>query len=470
MSRTRHQSLIACAILFLPLLAFAQKEQNIDQEFSRNTTSHARFYEWVRQFTSMGRSYAVVIGVSNYHNGFPHLESPEHDAIRMKDFLLNQAEFDKVYLLTNSAATPDRIGRLMEDIIPRPLGRNDRFLFYFSGHGTQRQIERPGGSKTMGYLALADAGPDEYSKMISMESINHWDDVLGNARHVLFVLDSCFSGLAGIQPKSSPKDMELKRLSQYAHHLVTAGAADEISVASMQRWGGSLFTSAFIDGASGRADAVNADFGKDGVVSLKELMTYIGQRIDNESAVSKGIKMSPQISVLQSSSEGEFFFLDQGKKDFVPDTGVAAKLYGATIESYGPAPDYRKVPEDLQEVFLAVKNMVEMSNSDDPPMFFVGLWKYYIEDEPYSASGLTISPSHMRNLRQTQTGFEGEVYFPKEMLTRKAILNKQPNPAGVYEVHLRADLKNIFTIVGKKRLGEGKEIHLLDFRAGAQTD
>lgn len=461
MSNLHSRILLVGSILFVPLLCFSQgPEQSIDKEFTRNNSVHANFFEWARQFTGMGRSYAVVIGVSNYQkNGFPKLESPQHDAIRVKDFLLDQ-EFDRVYVLTNAAATPERVGRLMDEVIPALAGRNDRFLFYFSGHGTQRQV----GSKTLGYLALADSGPTEYSKMIDMESVRRWDELLEPTRHVLFVLDSCFSGLAGIQAKSSPKDMELRRLSQYAHYLITAGSADEISVASLERWGGSLFTSAFISGASGRADTESSDFGKDGVISLKKLMIYIGGRIDSEKSSMSGIKMSPQMSALQASSEGEFFFLDQGKKNYVPDAASVAKKYGAPVQSYGQVLDYAKVPDDLQEVFLAVKNMVEMSNADNPPLFFVGVWKYYIEGEPYRASGLTISPGHFRNLQQTQTGFEGDAFFTKNLLSAKAIVGKEPNPAGLYQVHMRIDLKNIFTIVGKKREGEGQEIHLLESR------
>jgi hypothetical protein len=454
--------LVVGTVLSLPLLCFSQNtEQNIDREFTRHTSSHSPFFEWVQQFSSMGHSYAVVIGVSDYRKDFSHLEGAYPDAVRVKDFLLNEAEFDKVYLLTNYAATPDRIRQLMDEVIPKlVVGRNDRFVFYFSGHGTQRPV----GDKILGYLVLSDAGQTEYSKMISMDSVGEWDRILEPINQVLFVLDSCFSGAAGIQIKSSPEEMQLKRLSKYAHHLITAGTANQTSVASVKLWGGSLFTSAFIAGASGRADAENSDFGKDGIISLKELMDYVGRRIDAEASTNKAIKMSPEVFALQASSEGEFFFLDRDKRDFVPDAALVAQKYGAPIGSHGELPDYKKVPEDLQEVFLAVKNMVEMSNADNPPVFFVGLWKYYIEGEEYLASGLTVSPSHIRNLRQTQTGFEGEAYFPGDFLTRKAIAGKKPNPAGVYEVHMRVDLHDIFTIVGKKRAGEGQQINLLEPR------
>jgi outer membrane protein OmpA-like peptidoglycan-associated protein len=256
-----------------------------------------------------GKSVAVVIGVSDYAY-YSHLDAAESDAVRVRDFLINDEGFDYVVSLTNSRATRQIIDKLMVDDIPELVGPDDRFVFYFSGHGTQRPM--PGGGFS-GYLPLQFSKPASYSSMISMDDIARWNSLIGDARHVLFVLDACFSGLAGIQLKSDLVDKKLARLSQYGHFLLTAGTKDETSAASMKYWNGSLFTDSLLRGARGAADSSNSETAMDGIVSLKELMNYVGDRIDKESSrlsstFSSSIKMSPQISELSSDNQGEFFF------------------------------------------------------------------------------------------------------------------------------------------------------------------
>ena len=73
-----------------------------------------------------GKSVAVVIGISNYmgppKGGYQSLPTARFDAIKMKRFLLEDAVFDVVYLLTDEKVTKERIERLMIDQIPREVG------------------------------------------------------------------------------------------------------------------------------------------------------------------------------------------------------------------------------------------------------------------------------------------------------------------------------------------------------------
>src|SRR5689334_12171586 len=76
-------------------------------------------------FTS-GKSVAVVIGISNYvgvgKGGYPALPTARNDAEKMRRFLLEDAGFDVVYVLTDEKATKEKIERLMTDQIPGELG------------------------------------------------------------------------------------------------------------------------------------------------------------------------------------------------------------------------------------------------------------------------------------------------------------------------------------------------------------
>jgi hypothetical protein len=255
-------------------------------------------------FNEFRRSAALIIGVGTYDK-LTRLEAPTADADRMRDFLIDGAGFDYVVTLKDERASLDLIHCLMDTAFPELLGGNDRFLFYFSGHGTQR----PAGQGTVGYLALKNSGLTAYHTMIEMGLVERWSDFLSDTRHTLFVLDACFSGLAGIQRKTDEiTKKRLQQLKEPSHYLITAGTAEQESVASVRRWGGSLFTTALLEAASGRGDAGTQDYPADGVVSLKEIVRHVEDRIADEASKNPSINMSPQMSVLQAN-EGEFFFL-----------------------------------------------------------------------------------------------------------------------------------------------------------------
>ena len=184
-----------------------------------------------------GKSIAVVIGISNYigegAGGYAALPTAKHDAEKMVRFLLDDAGFDTVYVLTDNYATKQKIDRLMTDVIPTEVGPRDRFLFYWSGHGDQRVM----GGRPAGFLPLATSkSRGEFFNMVSMQDIARWDGFL-DAQQALFVLDFCLSGLAGVE-KKSPRNELFAQFAKPAHHLLTAGTENEIAIAG-ERWTGS---------------------------------------------------------------------------------------------------------------------------------------------------------------------------------------------------------------------------------------
>lgn len=285
------------------------QERDIRELYARKEESFlVKTYNSVFNEPRFKRSYAIVIGLGDYKK-LPHLESSYNDAQRVKKYLIDSAGFDYVITLINKKATRDSISKYMEEVIPNMINKGDRFLFYFSGHGTQRDL----GSRIRGYLPMLGSGEKTWSDMISMEDIERWNDNVQKAQHALFVLDCCFSGLAGTEMKGSNKQRHLDYLAKYGHHLITAGTANQKSVGSLKNWEGSLFTDAFIKGICGEADATFENYPRDGVVSLTEVIEYIKRRIVEESTKNDSIDQSPQISDL-NRNEGEFFFIYDEKR------------------------------------------------------------------------------------------------------------------------------------------------------------
>ncbi len=289
-------------------------ERDISKIYERSDNRFwGKIFSDIFRKKTFNKSYAIVIGLSDYSGKWSALDSPYHDALKVRDYLINKAGFDYVLTLTNKKATKKLIEEYMEQTFPAMIGDNDRFLFYYSGHGTQRQL----GNRVRGYLPMLNSGEETWADMISMDDIERWNENIHEAKQVLFVLDCCFSGAAGIQTKGKGQKLYLEDLSKYGHHLVTAGTASQQSYGSIRRWGGSLFTTAFVSGISGGADAGTDEFPKDGVVSLTELEEYIKKRIKKEAARNRAINQSPRLydlDVDMVESVGEFFFITEEER------------------------------------------------------------------------------------------------------------------------------------------------------------
>lgn len=263
--------------------------------------------DWVAKATMMfgqGRSYAVLVGVSDYigvqRGGFPPLEEAKNDVDRVRRFLIEQAGFDYVRVLTEDKVTKARLDEIMVDEMPRRVSGKDRFLFYWSGHGTSMQGAN---DSAVGFLPLKASPRSQYSSMIGMSDISRWDDLL-KAKQALYIIDACLSGLAGVQPKSDPKELAMDQLGRPSRHLFAAGGAQEETIAAA-RWGGSLFTDSLIKAASGEAVQPGIP-----VISLSDILAYVRRRVafEKDQARWPGT-ISPQLRLMRQS-EGEFFFLN----------------------------------------------------------------------------------------------------------------------------------------------------------------
>ncbi|QQM05388.1 hypothetical protein I8G32_03957 [Rhodopseudomonas palustris] len=250
------------------------------------------------------KSYALVVGVGDY-DVYPKLGAPAKDAVRVADFLRDDAGFDYVVILTDEEASKAEIERLLETVFPELVGKNDRFLFYFSGHGVTRKVSR----QDEGYLVLKNSKNNAWNEMINMSRVIDYAKYLGSARHGLFILDACFSGIAALQIKGDQREMKVERLSQPAQHLLTAGVENENSFALDTE---SVFTSAFLRAARGDARSSS----RSDVVSLSEIVLEINQSIDELRVEKPAIKMSPQKYLLRNENNaGEFFFIKKARSE-----------------------------------------------------------------------------------------------------------------------------------------------------------
>ena len=251
------------------------------------------------------KSYAIVIGVGKYRY-LPTLASPSQDVPKMKAYLKDQG-FDEVVTLLDSQVTAEAF-RYPQRYLAAKMKANDRFVFYYSGHG----ITNEAGNR--GYLALADEKNDKrFANSIPMAELVVWLKSL-SVQHLLVVLDSCFSGLAidGTEIKGdirvpNPKvDVEaLNRMARGpARYLIMAGDRDQQSFGG-PRWNGSLFTETLINGLRRDGDMI-----KDHIVTARELYVWLRDAVPKE-AKRADKTLTPMFLDLGpgGSSPGDFVFL-----------------------------------------------------------------------------------------------------------------------------------------------------------------
>lgn len=244
-----------------------------------------------------GQTHAVVIGI-DHAPLFADLNAAQADARRVAKVLRDQGA--TVTLLLGADATRTRLAEVLGDRLPGLLQADDRVIIYFAGHG----VSVGEGAKAMGYLMPFDANPaTPRATGISMRELQAWFNRYA-ARHVLFVADACYSGLAiGTRHGPSPRTTALPRwLRDQARRKVratlVAGGAGELAVEDGDH---GLFTRYFLEGIDGAADA-----DADRVVTGLELATYTKSQVSRAAALKYGRTQTPQFF---QAGEGQFLFL-----------------------------------------------------------------------------------------------------------------------------------------------------------------
>ncbi|MBF0466738.1 MAG: caspase family protein, partial [Nitrospirae bacterium] len=140
-----------------------------------------------------GESHALVIGVSDYQSGWPKLPGVAGDVEVVKKLLVGQG-FEVVTVMNPER---DKLLRAFDDFIQKYGSKTEnRLLFYFAGHG--HTVKKSYG-EDMGYIVPVDAPrPDKnragfLAKAIDMQQIESFAKRI-DAKHALFLFDSCFSG------------------------------------------------------------------------------------------------------------------------------------------------------------------------------------------------------------------------------------------------------------------------------------
>jgi peptidoglycan/xylan/chitin deacetylase (PgdA/CDA1 family)/TolA-binding protein len=256
-------------------------------------------------------SWAVVIGIDKYAK-WPPLQYAVNDAKGIKELLIRKYRFkeENIITLLDQEATRERILSALGDEMGNAdkVKKDDRVFIFFAGHGVTRKLAS---GRDLGYIIPVDADLQNYQgKAISMTNFQDISEAIA-AKHLFYVMDSCYSGLALTRGAAGRSDNFLREVSRrVARQMLTAGGADE-QVADNGPHGHSVFTWTLLQGLEGRADLNN-----DGAITASELAAYVGP------AVSGVSKQTPAFGSLAGSEGGEFIFDPKENAEFLSELSM----------------------------------------------------------------------------------------------------------------------------------------------------
>ena len=251
-------------------------------------------------------SWAIAVGINEYASTSP-LAYARNDAEGFAAILRERFAFPKenIILITDKDATRERI---LAEFLSFANGRSqpdDRLIFFFAGHGHTQT----GARGEIGFLVPVDGTPDNLASLI------RWDELTRNAelipaKHVLFVMDACYGGLA-VTRYTPPGTMRFIKdmLQRYSRQVLTAGKANEtVSDSGGPKPGHSIFTGHLLTALEGAAAA------SEGILTANGVMAYVYDRVARD---------------YQSRQTPHYGFLD-GDGDMIFDLKLIESLTAST--------------------------------------------------------------------------------------------------------------------------------------------
>lgn len=248
--------------------------------------------------THYGVSRALVIGINKYETASP-LSYAVSDAVSIRDLLVSDFGFpdSEVTLLVDEDATRQAVLKAFLRFANDDIGLDDRLVVFFAGHGHTRT----GSRGEIGYLVPHDADMTDFSTFIRWDELTRNADLI-RAKHVLFIMDACYGGLALVRTAGAGSTRFLKDMMlRTSRQVLTAGKADEVVSDS----GGpipnhSVFTGHLIEALQGKAAT------PDGVLTASAVMSYVYAKVASD----KNSQQTPHYG--QVDGDGDMVLLAPG--------------------------------------------------------------------------------------------------------------------------------------------------------------
>ena len=239
----------------------------------------------------VGTKWAVIVGISQYKDTrIAPLRYAAADARSFYDWIVSPSGGkyapSRVTVLLDAEATGANIKKALFEWLAQAI-EEDTVTIYFAGHGSPQSPDNPENLFLLTYDTQYDS--------VATTAFPMWDIETAlkrfiKAKKVIVITDACHAGGVGqafdvarrggrgltVVPMSS----SLQNLSRISEGVCIISASDDNQLSQEgSQWGGGhgVFTFNLLEGLRGKAD-----YNKDGVVTLGELIPFLSEQIRRE--------------------------------------------------------------------------------------------------------------------------------------------------------------------------------------------
>ena len=264
-----------------------------------------------------GRYVFAGIGIDTYQAGeiWKELDNAVNDVVRVRETLEKDFGFEapEEFILTEEEATASAIRGLV-DRLRQELQPDDNLVFFFAGHGAEirdvvggQEVGRTGFIVPVDVTLPVSQAPSQY---LEIETLLAAIARLP-ARHVLVILDSCYSGMAlegTFKTRGGGETQQAKDLIQrVSRRVLTSAQADQLAADGGSDFpDNSLFTGWLVEGLrqaaqGGGEDGATPDTDEDGMVTVTELYGFVRSRVGSDSRS----RQTPDFGAFELDQRGE---------------------------------------------------------------------------------------------------------------------------------------------------------------------
>lgn len=295
---------------------------------------------------SYDEHFALIIGINKYEN-LPVLEYAVNDAKAVRDILIEKFNYkeENIKLLVDEQATNKNIMDEYYNLINN-TAINDSVLIFFAGHGSTY----PSIDKDKGFLVPCDGTEIKMNTLISWDRLIN-DSELIRAKHIFFIMDACYSGLALL--RSNPSKRFLKDMvRRQSRQVLTAGKANQTVKDSGAETNNSLFTGYLLKALNGEAKT------EQGVICASSVMNYVYNKVANDP---KSRQTPGYGNVI---GEGDFIFnydeIFSQNQDLSKDNDFLVEIDSGIIEQRILEED--RLIDEIKELLSDNKNHIKITD------------------------------------------------------------------------------------------------------------
>ncbi len=251
------------------------------------------------------KSWAIIIGIENYVLA-PPIPGAISDAKKVAE-MFRRLGFDDVIEFYDKDASSRRLHQLLNDMLPRKVGRMDRLVIFYTGHAG---FMRDSDGQDREYLVPFDAQVNNVTKSITVEHLKEFTR-RSASKHTLLILDTPVFGWETTEPPALSLEGRMAPESDTERRAVQVISAASKGEAAVRAEKSSRFVEVLLAGLSG-----SADLDGNGWLMVSELGAYLVQQVGGAS------NGTQHPSSARIDGDGDMALIEGRRSASAPGTGL----------------------------------------------------------------------------------------------------------------------------------------------------